>query len=74
MTLISGKTPLEIVKECNALARLFYKQHGYSTKSGFRFDRATHPQERGMWHQASLAYHFLRGVDPDDALAELGED
>jgi hypothetical protein len=64
-------TDEQIVAKCNELARLFYKQQGYQTKKGYRFDRATHPQERGMWHLAAMAYYFISGTDPDEALAEL---
>lgn len=66
-------TAQEIVDKCNSLARLFYKSRGYNVEIGYRFDEASHPEERGMWNQAAIACLLLLGVDPDDSLTEIEE-
>lgn len=65
------KTLEEIVNDCNELSRLFYKAMGYVVKKGYRFDRATHPQERAVWDQAVVAFEFIEGTDVESALDEL---
>lgn len=67
------KSPQEIIDDCNALARLFYKAHGYQVDEGYRFDTATHPQEQGMWNLAVIAYDFIQGMEIDQVLMELEE-
>lgn len=61
----------EIVDQTNGLARLFYNSLGYVVPEGYRFDKAHHPQERGMWNQACIAQEFLTGTNPGDALAGI---
>lgn len=73
------KTPDEIpddavlVEKANELAREFYASFGYTTPKGYRFDRATHPQEMSMWNLAVIAYEFLTATDLNDALSNLEE-
>jgi len=64
----------EIVDACNALARKFYEAHGYEVEEVYRFDRAHHPQENGMWTLACIAFCELLDTDPADCLYALDED
>lgn len=68
-----AKTPQQIVDQTNNLARQFYRCNGYDVPTGYRFDLATHPQERQMWDMACLAFDELLQTDPNDALIELEE-
>lgn len=65
------KTNEDVVKNANGLARMFYLSHGYSVAEGYRFDKATHPQERLMWYLVVDAYDFIEGTDVESALAEI---
>ena len=68
------KTDAQIVQSANELAREFYACLGHKVPKGYRFDRATHPQEQSMWEMAVIAYEHIEGTDVDDALAnEEGE-
>jgi hypothetical protein len=60
------------VDDCNKLARMFCREHGYATNGKFKFYMATHPQEYSHWRRAAMAYKHLRGVDVDSCLSELG--
>lgn len=64
------KTNAEIVAECNELARRFYESLGYEVEKGYRFDQARHPQERGMWNMAAMAYEYIEGTDVEQALED----
>lgn len=70
----SDRTNQQIVDDCNKLARLFYASLGYQVEDGYRFDQARHPQERGMWNQAVIAYDHIEGTDVEDALAQVEDD
>jgi hypothetical protein len=61
----------QLVDECNELARKFYLAHGNQVDEGYRFDRATHPQEQSMWNLAVIAYDFIDGTDIEDAISNL---
>ncbi len=65
------KTDREIVDECNALARSFYKMQGCEVPDGFKFYEATHPMEAGCWNMAVLAYDHIEGTDVDSALSGI---
>ena len=60
-----------IVEIANELASAFYKMMGHVVPSGYRFDDATHPQERLCWQMACEAYEFIDGTSPADALSEI---
>lgn len=64
----------EIVDSANELARTFYRAMGYVVEEGYRFDQARHPQERGMWNMAAIAYDHIEGTDVDAALDELEDE
>ena len=64
----------EIVGKINSLAKIFYEITGYKTPDGYRFDRATHPRERQMWHMAAVAYEEIEGTEVYDALMELHDE
>jgi hypothetical protein len=64
----------EIVDGCNELARLFYASHGYQVEFGYRFDKARHPQERGMWNMAVMAFEHIEGTDVEECLREIEDD
>lgn len=61
----------EIVERANELAREFYAIMGNRVVPGYRFDRATHPQERMCWQMACKAFEHLQYTDVEDALSEL---
>ena len=65
------RTDKEIVDQTNELARSFYKAQGCEVRKGYRFDRAFHPQEQGMWSLACIAQMMLTQTDPRDALANM---
>lgn len=67
------KTAADLVREANELARLFSESMRYEVEVGYRFDKARHPQEQGMWNLAVMAYDHIEGTDIEDALAELEE-
>jgi hypothetical protein len=51
----------KIKKQLNTLAKLFYKSNGYEVEQDYDFSEASHPQEKGMWNMALIAYCFLKG-------------
>jgi hypothetical protein len=67
------KTDEQLVAECNELARKFYRSMGYQVEKGYRFDQATHPQERGMWNAAVIAYDHIADTDVECALSNLDD-
>ena len=67
------RTVKEIIDQTNELARAFYALRGYQAKKGYRFDRATHPQEIEAWEAACVAQRMLTDTDPVDALTEMEE-
>jgi hypothetical protein len=67
------KTDTQLIREANELARLLYRRMGYQVKAGYRFDRATHPQESACWSMVVTAYDHIAGTDLENALAEEGE-
>lgn len=68
------KSPARIIAEANALAREFYRPMGYQVSKGYRFDKATHPQERTCWAFVKAAYLRLAATDLDDVVTELEEE
>lgn len=67
------RTEQEIVADANALARVFYSLLGYQVPAGYRFDQATHPQEKAMWAMVVIAYENIEGTDVEDALACIND-
>jgi hypothetical protein len=67
-------TPQEKIDDANELARHFYRSLGYVVEEGYRFDKATHPQERGMWNMAAIAYDHIEGTELDAILDEMEPD
>lgn len=68
------KSNQQLVDECNALARDYYRiAFGHAVSEGYRFDRATHPQQRAAWDMAVLAYEVVAKSDVLNALDELEE-
>lgn len=67
------KTAADLVADANELARTFYESHGYQVEEGYRFDKARHPQEQGMWVLAVIAYEHIEGTDIEAALIEVEE-
>lgn len=57
----------------NALARRFYEAMGCIVAEGYRFDEATHPQERLCWHLAVIACEEYDGTDLQDIVDEIEE-
>jgi hypothetical protein len=48
----------------NELARKIYAAQGHVTPEGSDFERSTHPQERGAYALALLAYEHFYGDLP----------
>lgn len=71
---IEPRTEQCIVDDANNLARIFYGLLGYEVQHGYRFDRATHPQECAMWKMAVIAYENIEGTDVEDALEQLEDE
>lgn len=67
-------TNKEIITKANDLARKFYYMHGYEVKEGYRFDKATHPQEVSMWNMAVVSFEFLLETDVENCLDEEDEE
>jgi hypothetical protein len=63
-----------ILADANTLAGGFYQEMGHTVPEGYRFDKATHPTEQMCWRMAAMAFQFLTDSDPEDVLAELGEE
>lgn len=61
----------QIVDDCNALARLFYRMQGCVVPKGYRFDQAPHPAESGCWNMAVAAYDHIEGTDVENALSDI---
>lgn len=64
------RTEKQLVGEGNELAREFYRCMGYVRPDGYRFDKATHPQEILCWNMACLAYDHIEGTDLQSAADE----
>lgn len=62
-----------IVANTNDLARKFYGRMGCKVPKGYRFDKATHPQEKMCWQMAADAIEEFFGTDMNDVLDELEE-
>jgi hypothetical protein len=65
------KSDAELVDECNKLAQMFYRSHGYDVGPKYLMYDATHPQERAMWNMAVMAYEHIDGTDIEEALRNL---
>lgn len=65
---MDGLTDQQIVERGLELARAFYKAHGYEVEPGYRFDLASHPQERVMWNLAVIAMDHLSQTDLAEVL------
>ncbi len=55
------------------LARRFYRRMGYVQREGYRFDLATHPQERLCWEMACDAFDQIMGTDLNEVMNELND-
>ena len=64
----------KLIRNCNRLARKFYKMEGYQVSKSFHFYDSTHPHERAMWSKAMVAYDHIRGTDVQDVLDEMRDD
>lgn len=69
-----SKTSEEIVTAGLEFARRVYMAHGYRVEEGYKFYEARHPQEKGMWNLAVIAFEDIAGVDLEEALANTEED
>lgn len=47
-------------EKLNTLARILYSLDGYRRGKDFDFSTAFHPQEKGCWNKAVVAYSFLQ--------------
>lgn len=68
-----SRTPEEILKQTNELAAMFYKEWGYVSPKGFRFDLSNHGHEVIAWNQACIAQLVLTQTDIDDVMSEIEE-
>lgn len=69
-----SRTNQEIVDQTNAIARIIYSHDGYEVPNGYRFDKATHPQETSAWSAACDIQLYMTQTDPNDALQEIEDD
>ena len=67
------RTEQQVVDAANRLARRLYASLGYEVEEGYRFDKAIHPQEQGMWNMAAIAFDEIEGTDIEDALAQVSD-
>lgn len=67
-------TDRQIVDMANELTRVFYKRMGYEVPFGYRFDKATHPQELALFDMACVAFDVLRETSVMDALSNFEDD
>lgn len=67
------KTSRELVAECNALARTFYRMVGCEVPDDYKFYEASHPAETGCWDMAVAAYEHIEGTPIEDCLCDLEE-
>lgn len=68
-----GHQAAEVVGNANDLARRFYRRMGCERPKGFRFDKATHPQEQMCWEMACDAADHFFGTDIESALDDLDD-
>ena len=59
------------IANANDLAREFYRLMGYVREEDYRFDEATHPQEKLCWQMACAAFEHIEGTDLNEVLAEI---
>jgi len=52
-------THKQLTKNHNKLARLFYKNLGYTVDGNYEFQKAKHPQEIMCWNMAVIAFEEL---------------
>jgi hypothetical protein len=64
----------KLLADGNELARMFYRRMGYVRPEGYRFDRATHPQEQMVWAMACDAVEHFFGTELEEVRAELEDD
>lgn len=67
-------TDKELLDNANALARLFYESFGYVVPKGYAFHKATHPQEKGMWNLAHIAFEELTETDLNSVLSGIEDE
>ncbi|MGG7476447.1 MULTISPECIES: hypothetical protein [Providencia] len=67
-------TDRQIVDTANELARVYYKRLGYEVPFGYRFDKASHPQEIALFDMACIAFDILRETSVMDALSNFEDD
>lgn len=68
------KTDRELVDDCNALARLFYKMQGYQVPNDYKMYDAHHPHEVGCWSMAVAAYEHIQGTSIEDCQSNLEQE
>lgn len=69
-----GADARELVEWANGLARRFYQAMGYVRPEGYRFDKATHPQEVLCWQLAVIACDEYDGTDLDECVSEMEDE
>lgn len=60
------------VANINKLAWLLSYSFGYCNKKGFRYDLSNHPQERGFYNQAEIAFQYIFGDKVLEGLLKNG--
>lgn len=71
---MTKRSDQQIVAVANSLAREFYGLMGCEVPEGYRFDRATHPQERMCWEMACRAFDVIDHTEVSEALAAVEDD
>ncbi len=65
------QTPEQIVRGARSLARVYYEMMGCAVPAGYKFETATHPQERLCWQMACYAYERLTDTEVEGCLMEI---
>lgn len=70
---VKVREPAYIIAQTNDLAAKLYKQWGYDSVAGFRFDLSNHGHEIIAWQQACIAQEMLTNTCIDDVISEIDE-
>lgn len=68
---MDDRSPLEIIETARSLARKLYARMGCAVPAGYRFEDATHPQERLCWQMACDAFETIDGTEIAEVLEEI---
>lgn len=70
---MTEKTDLELVNDCNYVAREFFRLLGYCAPADYKFYRSGYPRAALAWTMAKTAAEWLCGHEMDDAVDSVIE-